>query len=199
MFAAPITNIIRGDDEKMYALGGGAGNCGVAKTTGGKVKKAASGRCIQTPDVRVTKKKLKQYMSKSDQPIVAKREDRSSKSFAATMLKQVRGVKGEEDFQALLEAELENENNDDYREVEVVAPLSRMSRVSDVSKLTDISTKTDLSSGSMLRWKTGMARKRKEKAQQIRDTFTGRFGSDDDVFSSIKRVNPDDLGYELPF
>ena len=109
------------------------------------------------------------------------------------------GVEGQEDFQALLRAELQNEMLEGGRG-NMVAPMSRMSRVSEVSKMSGMTAKSNLSDGSMLRWKTGVGRKRKEKAQRVREErvgVEGGTGGGEEMFAGIKRVGVESL--DLPF
>jgi hypothetical protein len=180
-------------------------------------------RNVQTPDVRVSKKKLNRYIAKSN----TQRGGEAGKKKDFNDLGDDLGLGGnlvdgsDEDFITLLKAETvaRKEEGEWYKppsrgDGSGRNNFSRMSNVSAVSGLSGVTNKTDMSEGSSLRWKTGVQRKRREKGEGLREEWVesikpsmhnyvggggdaGFVGGDGEFYQTgVKQVQ---LDYELPF
>jgi len=170
-----------------------------------KGRKKSSNRDARTPDVRLTKKKLSKYMAKETVTSRDKRPDLTDDLGLGGQL--VDGA--DSDFITLLAAEASNERAQDEllpgsRGGSRGKQFSRMSGVSAVSGLSGVTAVTDMSDGSSLRWKTGMMRRRKEKAAELREQWVesvkpsqhNYVGGDGEYYETVEQPK---LGYELPF
>ncbi len=151
-------------DGKLFSLGGGGGR----DRQGGR-RGAQGDRPPRTPDIRMTKKKLQRYMANpiGNTGVSPSLDDVDVDKVVSKSAYALEDA--DDDFKRLLVAELENDAELKHpTSVGGRRAYSRMSEVSGVSGASGMTAVSAMSDGTALRYKTGLQRKRRAKAEEQR-------------------------------